>query len=115
MTAEARAQGYADLAIIRAAIEADPSRQFALTANADVVLHEQMATSGMPGDVVAALPGAELIHDADAWGTAAYAAAWQNTRTVFAARGIALAEDPAAPCTAGRAGALCLFKIQRAA
>lgn len=112
MTVEARVQGIQDLAIIKAAVAASPDRAFAVTQLADQVLHEQMAEADI---VERRADGTVVVHDADAWGTPEYAAAWRNTRAAFHAAGIMLQEDPAATCARGRAGALCLVEVRRAA
>jgi len=108
-------QAHEDLQTILDAQRAQPDLDFALTQLADQALHAVLDHPQM-ANIVEAMhgAGARQIHDADAWATPTYDAAWLNTRAAFAAKGVDLDADPAAPRTDGRAGALCIRSIARA-
>lgn len=112
LSAAERAQAEGDLQIILEAQRERPELDFALTQLADQALHSVLGEP-MMANVVEAMhgAGARQIHDADAWATPAYDAAWTNTRAAFAAAGIHLDADPAAGRQDGRAGALCIRSI----
>lgn len=89
-------QARADLAIIMDELARDPSSPVAVTEAADQVLHDALEAGTIT-----------IGHDATAWGTPDYVAAWGRTVQAFKRRGITLDADPAAPRTDGRAGAMC--------
>lgn len=91
-------QARADLAIIMDELARDPSSPVAVTEAADQVLHAALEAGTIT-----------VGHDATAWGTPAYAAAWGRTVEAFGRCGITLDADPAAPRADGRAGAVCFL------
>ncbi len=97
-------QGHADLDIILGELARDDSSPVAMTKAADAVLHDAL-DAGL----------STIGHDATAWGTAAYDAAWGRTVQAFGARGIVLDTDPAAARADGRDGAMCFLTGIKAA
>jgi len=83
---------FADLLILLHDAE-DTGRAHAMTEGADEALHAVLADRMAWRRLGTAIHGAEMIHDANAYGTPAFAAAWENTRTAFANHGIELAAD----------------------
>ncbi len=114
LSAAELAQGQADLDVILTAMEARPDQKFAVTGLADTVLHSLLDTPEM-AQYMRNTFGADAIphHDANAWGTEEYAAAWENTRTAFAAHGIELEADPAATRADGRQAEFCFVTVGR--
>lgn len=115
-----RDAAWADLAIILEALEADPSKPYALTVAADNALHALVLdTAGLIRFSEAVFgEGAMAVHDPFAYGTPEFDAGWDNTRAAFRAAGAV--EPPvnyrdAAGAPAGLQPMACIFRVQRMA
>ena len=113
-----RDAAWADLTIILQAMEANPTKPFALTVAADNALH------GLVLDTVGLMrfseavfgPGAVVVHDPFAYGTPEFDEGWANTRAAFRAAG---AQEPpanyrdASNAPVGLRPMACLVQVRR--
>lgn len=112
------AAAWADLTIILCAMEANPTKPFALTAAADNALHSLVLdTAGLMRFSEAVFgPGAVAVHDPFAYGTPQFDEGWENTRAAFRAAG---AHEPpanyrdASNTPAGLRPMACLVQVLR--
>lgn len=98
---------FGDLTILLHDAE-DTGRAHAMTEGADKALHVILADRMAWRRLGVAIHGVEMIHDANAYGTPAFGAAWENTRSAFAAHGIDLAADYRLNVGSFRSAAACL-------
>ena len=113
-----RDAAWADLAIILCALEANPTKPFALTVAADNALHSLVLdTAGLMRFSEAIFgEGFVVTHDPFAYGTPPFDAGWENTRSAFRAAGTQ--EPPAnyrdaAGAPAGLRPMACLVEVRR--
>jgi hypothetical protein len=94
----------------------NPSATLAMTEAADAALHIVIEDPKLLAQVSAAMGGVELYHDANAYGTAAFAEAWQVTRAAFAEHGVELVSNyKDAPRGACKGAAMCALAARQAA
>lgn len=98
---------FADLLILLHDAE-DTGRAHAMTEGADQALHAILEDATAFRGLGAALHGVGMIHDANAYGTTAFAAAWENTRAAFAKRGVDLPSDYRSSVGGFRSAAACI-------
>lgn len=98
---------FADLLILLHDAE-DTGRAHAMTEGADEALHAILADRMAWRRLGVAIHPAGMVHDANAYGTPAFSAAWENTRAAFAHHGIDLAADYTSDVGNFRSAAACL-------
>lgn len=102
---------FADLLVLLHDAE-DTDRAHAMTEGADEALHFVLADRLAWRRLGDAIHGVEMIHDANAYGTPAFSAAWENTRAAFAHHGIELAAEYRSDVGNFRSAAACLRRPQ---
>ncbi|MFS2013724.1 hypothetical protein ACCD06_28285 [Azospirillum sp. CT11-132] len=102
---------FADLLIILHDAE-NTGRAHAMTEGADEALHCVLADRLAWRRLGVAIHGVEMIHDANAYGTPAFGAAWENTRAAFAHHGIELPVDYLSDVGGFRSAATCVRRSQ---
>lgn len=92
VSADLADEGFRHLRILLAAAQAQPNKAYALTKAGDIALHalvgDTMGLIGLSRDLFG--EGRILAHDPFAWGTDAFAVAWENSRAAFAEAGVSL-------------------------
>lgn len=102
---------FADLLILLHDAE-DAGRAHAMTEGADEALHFVLEDRLAWRRLGVAIHGVEMIHDANAYGTPAFSAAWENTRAAFARHGIDLPADYLSDVGGFRSAANCIRRSQ---
>lgn len=111
-------QAWADLTILLSYLERNPSQRVPVTEAADEALHALLLDTPAHLALSEAVGGKGVIlsHDPNAYGTAAFAAAWSNTREAFITHGIDLPEDYRADQpNAARRAAACWVTVHKLA